>query len=39
MKELIFKRQNELEEIYKGIHLDVNVDAARQMLGDLIDSG
>ncbi|KAF3448749.1 hypothetical protein FNV43_RR09462 [Rhamnella rubrinervis] len=39
MKELIFERQNELEEIYKGVHLDVNTDAARQMLSDLIDSG
>ncbi|KAK6228562.1 hypothetical protein SCA6_000902, partial [Theobroma cacao] len=29
MKELVFKRQNELEEIYRGVHMDVNSDAAR----------
>ncbi|XP_015876118.3 65-kDa microtubule-associated protein 5 isoform X1 [Ziziphus jujuba] len=39
MKELIFKRQNELEEIYKGVHMDVDSDAARQILNGLIDSG
>lgn len=39
MKELIFKRQNELEEIYKGVHMDVNSDAARQILLNLIESG
>ncbi|KAK6233631.1 hypothetical protein QUC31_006037 [Theobroma cacao] len=39
MKELVFKRQNELEEIYRGVHMDVNSDAARQLLINLIESG
>ena len=39
MKELVFKRQNELEEIYKGVHMDANSDAARQILINLIESG
>nr|XP_023884164.1 65-kDa microtubule-associated protein 5 isoform X2 [Quercus suber] len=39
MKELVFKRQNELEEIYRGVHMDVDSDAARQILTNLIDSG
>ncbi|KAJ4720439.1 65-kDa microtubule-associated protein 5-like [Melia azedarach] len=39
MKELVFKRQNELEEIYRGVHMDVDSDAARQILISLIDSG
>ncbi|XP_044460757.1 65-kDa microtubule-associated protein 5 [Mangifera indica] len=39
MKELVFKRQNELEEIYRGVHMDVDSDAARQILMSLIDSG
>lgn len=39
MRELIFKRQNELEEIYTGVHMDVDSDAARQILNSLIDSG
>ncbi|KAH9686478.1 65-kDa microtubule-associated protein 5 [Citrus sinensis] len=39
MKELVFKRQHELEEIYKGVHMDVDSDAARQILISLIDSG
>ncbi|KAE8670629.1 65-kDa microtubule-associated protein 1 [Hibiscus syriacus] len=38
MKELVFKRQNELEEIYRGVHIDVNSDAARQILINLIES-
>ncbi|XVE52341.1 hypothetical protein DITRI_Ditri02bG0115200 [Diplodiscus trichospermus] len=38
MKELVFKRQNELEEIYKGVHMDVNSDAARQILINLMES-
>ncbi|XVF41056.1 hypothetical protein PTKIN_Ptkin01aG0249300 [Pterospermum kingtungense] len=38
MKELVFKRQNELEEIYKGVHMDVNSNAARQILINLIES-
>lgn len=39
MKELVFKRQNELEEIYRGVHMDVDSDAARQILISLIESG
>ncbi|KAL6130158.1 hypothetical protein ACLB2K_068539 [Fragaria x ananassa] len=39
MKELVFKRQNELEEIYRGVHMDVDSDGARQILTSLIDSG
>ena len=39
MKELVFKRQNELEEIYRGVHMDVDSEAARQILSNLIDSG
>lgn len=39
MKELVLKRQNELEEIYRGVHIDVNSDAARQILINLIESG
>lgn len=39
MKELIMKRQKELEEIYNGVHMDVDSDSARQMLICLIDSG
>lgn len=39
MKELVLKRQNELEEIYRGVHMDLDTDAARQTLVSLIDSG
>lgn len=39
MKELILKKQNELEEIYKAVHMDVDGDAAREMLLNLIESG
>eukprot|EP00268_Persea_americana_P019248 TRINITY_DN19864_c0_g2_i1.p1 TRINITY_DN19864_c0_g2~~TRINITY_DN19864_c0_g2_i1.p1 ORF type:complete len:579 (+),score=161.03 TRINITY_DN19864_c0_g2_i1:201-1937(+) len=39
MKELILKKQNELEEIYKAVHIDVDSDTARQILLSLIDSG
>ncbi|CAH2058792.1 unnamed protein product [Thlaspi arvense] len=39
MKELVLKRQCELEEICREVHMDVNSDAARQSLLDLIDSG
>ncbi|PON41668.1 Microtubule-associated protein, MAP65/Ase1/PRC [Trema orientale] len=38
LKELVFKRQNELEEIYRGVHMDIDSDAARQILISLIDS-
>ncbi|KAK4783666.1 hypothetical protein SAY86_008040 [Trapa natans] len=39
MKELVMKRQKELEEIYKGVHMDVDGDSARNILVSLIDSG
>ncbi|KAF8403585.1 hypothetical protein HHK36_011689 [Tetracentron sinense] len=39
MKELVLKKQNELEEIYKGVHMDVDSDTARQILISLTDSG
>ncbi|XP_061364434.1 65-kDa microtubule-associated protein 5 [Gastrolobium bilobum] len=39
MKYLVFKRQNELEEIYRGVHMDVDSEAARQILTSLIESG
>ncbi|XP_043722709.1 65-kDa microtubule-associated protein 5 isoform X2 [Telopea speciosissima] len=39
MKELILKKQNELEETCRGVHLDVDSDSARQILMSLIDSG
>ncbi|XP_058079280.1 65-kDa microtubule-associated protein 5 [Magnolia sinica] len=39
MKELVFKKQQELEEIYRGVHMDVDSEAARQILLSLINSG
>ncbi|KAL2898157.1 65-kDa microtubule-associated protein 5 [Bienertia sinuspersici] len=39
MRELVLKRQTELEEIYRGVHVEVDSDAARKMLINLIDSG
>lgn len=39
MKELVFKKQRELEEICRGVQMDVNSDSVRQSLADLIDSG
>jgi protein regulator of cytokinesis 1 len=39
MKEIVFKRQNELEEIYRGVHMDVDSESARQILTNLIESG
>ncbi|KAG6787783.1 hypothetical protein POTOM_003828 [Populus tomentosa] len=39
MKELVFKKQNEPEEVYRGAHMDVDSDAARQILISLIESG
>ncbi|VYS54882.1 unnamed protein product [Arabidopsis thaliana] len=39
MKELVFKRQCELEEICRGNHMDINSDAARKSLVELIESG
>ncbi|ESW05636.1 hypothetical protein PHAVU_011G196700 [Phaseolus vulgaris] len=39
MKDLVFKRQNELEAIYRGVHMDVDSESARQILTSLIESG
>lgn len=39
MKELIFKRQSELEEIYNVVHMDIDIDKARQLLITLVESG
>lgn len=39
MKELVFKKMTELEEIYRSVHMDIDIDSERQMLNDLIDSG
>uniref|UniRef100_A0A5B7A2X2 Putative microtubule-associated protein 5 isoform X1 n=1 Tax=Davidia involucrata TaxID=16924 RepID=A0A5B7A2X2_DAVIN len=39
MKELVLKRQNELEEIYRGVHMDVDSETARHILISLMDSG
>ncbi|KAK7317386.1 hypothetical protein RJT34_01559 [Clitoria ternatea] len=39
MKDLVFKRQNELEEIYRGVHMDVDSEAAREILISIIESG
>lgn len=39
MKELVFKRQSELEEIYKVVHMDIDIDKARQLLTNLVESG
>jgi Ase1/PRC1/MAP65 family protein len=39
MKELVLKKQDELEEIYREVHMDIECDAERQILIDLIDSG
>ncbi|KAF3504830.1 hypothetical protein F2Q69_00040059 [Brassica cretica] len=38
MEELVLKRRCELEEVCREGHMDVNSDAARQSLVDLIDS-
>lgn len=39
MKELVFKKQNELEDIYRGVHMDVDSETARQILISIMDSG
>lgn len=39
MKELIFKRQSELEEIYKAVHMDLDMDKARELLITHMESG
>ncbi|KAL8546983.1 hypothetical protein ACS0TY_006632 [Phlomoides rotata] len=39
MKELIFRRQSELEEIYKSVHMDIDSDKAWQLLISLVEYG
>ncbi|XP_074580929.1 65-kDa microtubule-associated protein 5 [Curcuma longa] len=39
MKEIVLKKQTELDEIYKSVHMDVDIEGARRMLVDHIDSG
>ncbi|XP_019151778.1 PREDICTED: 65-kDa microtubule-associated protein 5 [Ipomoea nil] len=39
LKELIFKRQNELEEIYRSAHMDIDSETSRQILMRLVESG
>ncbi|GER44331.1 microtubule associated family protein [Striga asiatica] len=39
MKDLIFRRQSELEEICKAVHMDADGDKARKILTSLMDSG
>ncbi|KAG0518061.1 hypothetical protein BDA96_09G143000 [Sorghum bicolor] len=39
MKELVFKKMTDLEEIYRSVHMDINGDSERRALSDLIDSG
>lgn len=39
MRELILKKQTELEEIYKSVCMDFDIDSTNQMLVNLIESG
>ncbi|XP_076957412.1 65-kDa microtubule-associated protein 1-like [Bidens hawaiensis] len=39
MKEIAFKRQNELEEIFARAHIEIDTQAAREKILVLIDSG
>ena len=39
MKEIAFKKQAELEEIFARAHIEVDPDAAREKIMALIDSG
>jgi len=39
MKEIAFKKQDELEEIYARAHVEINPEAARGNILSLIDSG
>ncbi|KAK7387120.1 hypothetical protein VNO78_27644 [Psophocarpus tetragonolobus] len=39
MKEIAFKKQDELEEIYAHAHIEINPEAARENILSLIDSG
>ncbi|CAN6346854.1 unnamed protein product [Urochloa humidicola] len=39
MKELVFKKMTELEEIYRSVHMDIDSDSEQRNLNDIIDSG
>jgi len=39
MKELVFKKLTEVEEIYRSVRMDIDSGSERQILNDLIDSG
>lgn len=39
MKEIAFKKQTELEEIYARAHIEIDPEAAREKIMALIDSG
>lgn len=39
MKEIAFKRQGELEEIFARAHIEIDTQAAREKILGLIDSG
>uniref|UniRef100_A0A5B7AJ86 Putative microtubule-associated protein 1-like n=1 Tax=Davidia involucrata TaxID=16924 RepID=A0A5B7AJ86_DAVIN len=39
MKEIAFKKQTELEEIFAGVHIEIDPEAAREKIMALIDSG
>ncbi|KAG6528371.1 hypothetical protein ZIOFF_010525 [Zingiber officinale] len=39
MKEILLRKQNELDEIYKSVHMDIDFERTRKMLVNLIDSG
>ncbi|KAK6124798.1 hypothetical protein DH2020_041457 [Rehmannia glutinosa] len=39
MKEIAFKRQSELEEIFAHAHIEIDTEAAREKILSLIDSG
>ncbi|XP_021825702.1 65-kDa microtubule-associated protein 1 [Prunus avium] len=39
MKEIAFKKQSELEEIFARAHIEIDTEAAREKIMELIDSG
>ncbi|XP_050368196.1 65-kDa microtubule-associated protein 1 [Argentina anserina] len=39
MKEIAFKKQGELEEIFARVHIEIDTEAARDKILELIDSG
>ncbi|XP_074589831.1 65-kDa microtubule-associated protein 5-like [Curcuma longa] len=39
MKEIVLRKQSELDEIYESVHMDVDIERTRKMLVNLIDSG